>query len=109
MKRKETGIIIGTNGLNTFAFIYAIRYAKKNFSARKKRIFTDTLNYFKYCGEYAKFIIDNDDLPDDYPVDLDRIAYIDDNLYDIIADAVGRMHYEYKCEIPYTINPDMYR
>lgn len=82
---------------------------EKFFSEEEKQIFTDTLNYFKSCGEYAKFIIDNDDLPDDYPVDLDRIAYIDDNLYDIIADAVGRMHYEYKREIPYTINPDMYR
>lgn len=79
------------------------------FSTEEKQKITDILEFFKSCGEYAADIIHNESLPDDYPVDLDKLAYTEDNLYDIIADAIGKMHSEAGKEIPYIINPDMYR
>lgn len=79
------------------------------FSAEEKQEFTVILDFFKSCGEYAENILYNDNLPDDYIVEIDKLAYTDDNLYDIIADAIGRMHFEIGKEIPYTIDPDMYR
>ncbi len=89
--------------------IYRSLCSQPCFSDEEKQGFAAILEFFRSCGEYARFILDNDDLPDDYPVDINRIAYVDDNLYDMIADAIGKMHYEAGMNIPYTANPDMYR
>ncbi len=79
------------------------------FTIEEKQEIKDIVNFFKSCGEYATNIIYNDDLSDDYPVDLEKLAYTNDNLYDMIADAIGKMHFEIGKEIPYIINLNMYR
>lgn len=83
--------------------------AQPYFDAEKKQEVQDITLYLKSCGEYARAILDDDSLPDDYPVDVERLAYVGDNLYDILADCIGRMHTEAGKLLPYTKNPQMYR
>jgi len=48
---------------------------------------TLALDHFKECGEYARKFSDGEN-SDDH-VDMNKVAYVDDNLYDIISDAIG--------------------
>lgn len=59
------------------------------FSDKQKKTANLIMNYIKACGQYAeKFnngeISDND-------VDPDKLAYTDDNIYDIICDFIGKL------------------
>ena len=77
------------------------------FSAVEKEEITLIMSYIKECGIYAqKFnsgkISDND-------VDIEKIAYVGDNLYDMICDKIGRLHRENGMPIPYEKNNDIKR
>lgn len=45
----------------------------------------------------------NEQIPED-EVDADRIAYTEDNLYDIIADAIGLLQIKTPEPIPFKLN-----
>ena len=77
------------------------------FSAVEKEEITLIMSYIKECGIYAqKFnsgkISDND-------VDIEKIAYVGDNLYDMICDKIGRLNRENGMPIPYEKNNDIKR
>jgi len=75
-----------------------------------KDIFTDEeknrivliLDYFKDCGEYAKQW--NNGLISDEDVNVDRIAYTKDNLYDVVSDAIGYLQFKITSPISYETN-----
>lgn len=76
--------------------------SKDIFSEEEKKKIILILNYFKDCGNYAmRFssgqINDND-------VDVNKIAYTKDNLYDIVADAIGQFYSKFPSPIPYEKN-----
>lgn len=60
------------------------------------------LNHIKACGNYAKRFNDGEILEKD--VDIDKIAYTKDNLYDIVADAIGLFQVKKTVAIPYKSN-----
>ena len=60
------------------------------------------MSYIKECGMYAQkfycgIIPENE-------VDMDKIAYTNDNLYDIICDKIGQLQKENSEPIPYEKN-----
>lgn len=59
---------------------------------------TVIMDYIKYCGEYASRLGDSED------AEVNSIAYTKDNLYDIIADAVGKLQNVHPDPIPNDIN-----
>ena len=79
------------------------------FTYEEKQNISDIMELFRSCGDYVINVVFNDDLPEDYPIDIDRIAYVDDDLYDYIADKIGQMHVELGQLVKYEKNPDMYR
>lgn len=56
------------------------------------------MDYIKYCGEYACSLGDHVD------VIVNSIAYTKDNLYDIVADAIGKLQNVHPDPIPCDIN-----
>ena len=72
------------------------------FSEEEKKKLVLILDYFKECGNYSMKwysgqIQDNE-------VDMNRIAYTKDNLYNIVADAIGRFYSKNPSPIPYEKN-----
>lgn len=60
------------------------------------------MDYFKDCGEYAKQW--NNGLISDEDVNVDRIAYTKDNLYDVVSDAIGYLQFKITSPISYETN-----
>lgn len=56
------------------------------------------MDYMKYCGEYAGNLGGGED------VNTNSIAYTKDNLYDMIADAIGKLQNVHPDPIPCEIN-----
>ncbi len=79
------------------------------FTEEEKRDIADITKLFRSCGDYVINVVLNDDLPEDYLLDIDRIAYVEDDLYDYIADRIGQMHAKLGRLVKYEKNPDMYR
>lgn len=77
------------------------------FSDDETRKITAILKYFKSCGKYAEHFYDKMD--DNELVNVDRIAYTDDNLYDIVADAIGYFQAKNSKPIPFIKNNDIMR
>lgn len=72
------------------------------FSSIEKEEITLIMSYIKECGMYAQkfycgIIPENE-------VDMDKIAYTNDNLYDIICDKIGQLQKENSEPIPYEKN-----
>ena len=65
------------------------------------------MRFLKDCGEYSERF-SSGKIPDD-EVDIERIAYVRDNLYDRIADAVGKMQAEHPEPILYEKKPGIRR
>lgn len=65
------------------------------------------LNHIKECGEYARKYSEGH-ISDDN-VDISKLAYVDDNLYDIIADAIGLLHAQSGGEIPFKMRKEIKR
>lgn len=77
------------------------------YSDNEKIKITLILKHFKYCGQYAAYVFDKMD--DDETVDLDMIAYCEDNLYDIIADTIGFFQMKNPEPIPFVKNDNIIR
>lgn len=60
------------------------------------------MSYLKECGLYAEKF--NDGIIPEDEVDMEKIAYVDDNLYNIIGDKIGQLHKEHGNPIPYEKN-----
>jgi len=88
-------------------FLKDILVKQSIYSADTKRKITLSLNYIKACGEYA-WQYSQGEIADD-KVDMDRVAYVSDNLYDIVADAIGLLQKEHPEPIPYTHNDKIKR
>lgn len=57
------------------------------------------MSYIKECGIYAQKF-NSGKIPENN-VDIEKIAYVDDNLYDIICDKIGQLQKENDKPIPY--------
>lgn len=60
------------------------------------------LEYLKQCGNYATKYHNGEIADKD--LEVEKIAYVQDNLYDIIADAIGQLQVQYPNPIPFEIN-----
>ena len=77
------------------------------FSQDEKNEIRIIMTYIKECGSYAKDFFNNEI----YEIELDllKIAYTDDNLYDIICDKIGKLQKDHSEPIPYKINENIRR
>lgn len=60
------------------------------------------MSYIKECGMYAQKF--NSGIISDKDIDIEKIAYIDDNLHDIICDKIGQLQKESDKPISYEKN-----
>ncbi len=60
------------------------------------------MNYFKECGGYSQKFKDGEYNPLD-------VAYVGNNLYDIICDKIAMLHNKYNKPIPYNKNDKLHR
>lgn len=77
------------------------------FSAVEKEEITLIMSYIKECGIYAQKF--NSGKISENNVDIERIAYVNDNLYDIICDKIGQLHKENINPIQYEKNNNIKR
>ena len=63
--------------------------------------------YIKECGTYAQKFYSGKKSENN--VDMEKIAYVNDNLYDRICDKIGRLHKENGEPMPYEKNDDIVR
>ena len=77
------------------------------FSGEEKEKFILILNHLKACGYYAMRLHDGQ-IPNN-EVDVKKIAYVKDNLYDIVADAIGQLQSKHAAPIPFEKNEDIAR
>ncbi|SES12942.1 hypothetical protein [Lachnobacterium bovis] len=82
---------------------------QKIFTDEEKNLIYEITDLFKECGMYATNMLFNENLLEDYPIDPEKIAYVYDNLYDYIADKIGKMSNEIGEIISYEKNPNIYR
>lgn len=73
----------------------------------EKQKFVLILNYFKECGNYAVRLSSGQ--IQDNEVEVEKIAYVKDNLYEIIEDAIGQFYAVFTTPIPYEINEKINR
>lgn len=77
------------------------------FSKDEKQEIAVIMNYFKECGYYSQKF-HRGEIPDsDFQVE--KIAYVDDDLYDVISDKIGQMQRENSGPIPYKRNDNLRR
>lgn len=74
---------------------------------RKIEEITLIMSYIKECGMYAQKF--NSGIIPENEVDIDKIAYTDNNLYDIICDKIGQLQKEHNFPIPYVQNDTIKR
>ncbi len=60
------------------------------------------MSYIKECGMYSQKF--NSGMIPENEVVIDKIAYTDNNLYDIICDKIGQLQKEHSTLIPYEKN-----
>lgn len=83
-------------------FIRSSLNAQSIFSDEDKEEISLIMNFIKECGLYAKRY--NSSKSPDENVDIEKLAYTEDNLYDIICDKIGRLQKENPQPIPYRAN-----
>lgn len=83
-------------------FIKDTLCSKDIYTKEEKDKIAIIMNYIKSCGEYAEQW--NHGLISENDMDVDRIAYTNDNLYDIIADAIGYLQFKAARPTPYEKN-----
>lgn len=83
-------------------FIRSSLNAQSIFSDADKEEISLIMNFIKECGLYAQRY-NNSKCPDEN-VDIEKLAYTEDNLYDIICDKIGRLQKENSRPIPYRAN-----
>lgn len=77
------------------------------YSAQEKEEIKLIMSYIKECGIYAREY--NSGRIPEKDIDANKIAYIKDNLYDIIADRIGQLQKENNTPIPYEKNNNINR
>lgn len=65
------------------------------------------LAYLQECGNYAARY--NKGQISDKELDVEKVAYVDDNLYDIVADAIGKLQTKHPAPIPFEKNNEIKR
>lgn len=83
-------------------FIRSSLNAQSIFSDADKEEISLIMNFIKECGLYAQRY--NNSKCTDENVDIEKLAYTEDNLYDIICDKIGRLQKENSRPIPYRAN-----
>ncbi len=86
-------------------FITDALLSQSVFAEDDKAIIRVIMDYLKSCGQYAErynngHIKDKDVIPS-------KLAYINDNLYDMICDYIGRLQKVYPKPIPYENNKNI--
>ncbi len=77
------------------------------FSDEEKEDVRKIMQYIQECGLYAKKFKDGKIKEEDS--DPNKIAYMEDNLYDIVCDKIGKLQKEHPEPIPYEVNSKIYR
>lgn len=77
------------------------------FSSEDKQEITVIMDYIKSCGLYAQSFYKGEISQDD--VEMEKLAYVDHNLYDMICDKIGILQKENAEPIDYHINNDIKR
>lgn len=77
------------------------------FSASEKEEISLIIAYIKECGIYAQKFYAGEISEND--VDMEKLAYVDDNLYNMICDKIGQLHKENNQPIPYEKNDKLIR
>lgn len=77
------------------------------FSKKDKYIIQLIMAYIKECGLYAVKCNNREVSVDS--IDINKIAYTGDNLYDIICDQIGLLQKSHPEPIPYKINKNIKR
>ena len=88
-------------------FIAQTLSAQSIFSEQEKEEIRVIMTYIKDCGLYAQQY--NAGKISDSEVDPNKIAYTEDNLYDMICDKIGRLQKEHPEPIPYEVNDKLRR
>jgi len=94
-------------------FIYFCEFIRKTLCSRdiisdaEKEKITLALTHIKNCGNYARLF--NSGEISERELDINMIAYTKDNLYDIVADAIGFLQSKVKEPIPYKHNETIKR
>ena len=77
------------------------------FSETEKQEINLIMAYIKECGTYAKKFYSGK--ISENSVDMEKLAYVNDNLYDRICDKIGRLHKENGEPMPYEKNDNIVR
>lgn len=80
-------------------FIKGVLCNQEIYSDDEKTRITVALDCIKKCGEYANRY-NNGQISDD-EVNMNKTAYVEDNLYDIVADAIGKFQLNNPEPIPH--------
>ena len=88
-------------------FITEMLYNQTIYTDDEKLKIKLILSYLQECGNYAAKY-NNGQIPDK-ELDVDKIAYVDDNLYDIVADAIGKLQNKHPAPIPFEKNNEIKR
>ena len=84
-------------------------------SQEQKEKIVVIMDYIESCGDYAVKFWDEEITDEEFEkitgmkFDIDRVAYVDDNLYDMVADAIGLMQKCHPEPITFTPNPEIIR
>lgn len=77
------------------------------YTASEKKTYAMILNFLARCGRYALKVAEGGLTEEDF--DPDMIAHTNDNLYDILADAVGYWQHVSPEPVPYEHRSNIYR
>lgn len=88
-------------------FITKSLLEQKVFSNEEKKEICSIMRYIKECGLYAQRY--NNKEIEESKIDPNKIAYTEDNLYDIICDKIGKLQKEHPEPIPYKENKNIRR
>ena len=80
-------------------FIKETLLSQTIYSDEEKEKYKLILSYFKECGDYA--VKYHSGQISDEDVEIEKIAYTDDNLYNIISDAIGKFNASCKKPVPF--------
>lgn len=100
---QDNGNVNWDNDFSYFCnFLRESLCAEDIFSETEKEKISLALTHFKTCGDYARRFY-NGEIPE-HDVDVNMLAYTEDNLYDLVADAIGFLQMKINEPIPYKCN-----
>ena len=105
---QDNGNINWDNDYTYFCDFIRKKLLEQNvFSKSEKEEIVLIMPYLKECGIYAQNYHKGEILEN--AVDIDKLAYVKDNLYDIICDKIGQLHKEHGTALPYEKNDEIKR